>query len=182
MLYSYKGHEPDIGKAAFIADSAEIGGEVYLEENSSIWYHVSIRGDLAPVYIGRGSNVQDNSAVHVADELPVRIGANVTIGHSAVIHACTIGDNCLVGMGAIVLDGAEIGEESIIGAGALVTQNKKFPPRSLLLGSPAKLARELTAEEVAAIKRNAEEYMELAAEYSACRAYPICFSRNLRTK
>ncbi len=171
MFYSYKGHKPDVEKAAFIAESAEIGGEVYLEEKSSIWYHVSIRGDLAPVYIGKGSNVQDNSAVHVADELPVRIGRNVTVGHSAVIHACTIGNNCLVGMGAIVLDGAEIGEESIIGAGALVTQNKKFPPRSLLIGSPAKLARELTEEEVAAIKRNAEEYIELAEEYSSSEKY-----------
>ncbi|MFW5710732.1 MAG: gamma carbonic anhydrase family protein [Spirochaetota bacterium] len=171
MLYNYKQHKPDVNKAVFIAQSAEIGGEVYLEEKSSIWFHVSIRGDLAPVYIGRGSNVQDNSTVHVADDLPVRIGENVTVGHNAVIHACSIGDNCLVGMGAIVLDGAEIGEESIIGAGALVTQNKKFPPRSLLIGSPAKLARELTEEEIAAIKRNAAEYIELAEGYSSSGSY-----------
>jgi carbonic anhydrase/acetyltransferase-like protein (isoleucine patch superfamily) len=171
MLYKYKQHTPDIDKAAFIAESAEIGGEVYAEEDSSIWFHVSIRGDLAPVYIGKGSNVQDNSAVHVSDDIPTKIGKNVTIGHSAVIHSCTIGDNCLVGMGAIVLDGAEIGEGSIIGAGALVTQNKKFPPRSLLIGSPAKVARELTQEEIAGITHNAEEYIELAKNFSSSERY-----------
>ena len=171
MLYKYKQHTPDVEKSAFIAESAEIGGEVYTEEDSSIWFHVSIRGDLAPVYIGKGSNVQDNSAVHVSVDIPTKIGKHVTIGHSAVIHSCTIGDNCLVGMGAIVLDGAEIGAESIIGAGALVTQNKKFPPRSLLIGSPAKVARELTQEEVAAITQNAEEYIELARDYSVSERY-----------
>ena len=165
MIYTYKEHTPDLKKSAFVAESAEIAGEVYAEENSSFWFHVSIRGDLAPVYIGNGSNVQDNTVLHVADELPVKIGANVTIGHNAIIHACSIGNNCLIGMGAIVLDGAEIGEESIVGAGALVTQHKKFPPRSLLIGSPAKVARELTQEEVDAIGRNTAEYIELAKEY-----------------
>jgi len=166
MTYTYKNHTPELKKAAFVAESAEIAGEVYAGEDSSFWFHVSVRGDLAPVYIGQGSNIQDNTVLHVADELPVKIGANVTIGHNAIIHACSIGDNCLIGMGAIVLDGAEIGEESIVGAGALVTQHKKFPPRSLLIGSPAKVARELTQEEVDAIGTNAAEYIELAKEYS----------------
>lgn len=165
MIYTYKDHTPDLKKAAFVAKSAEIAGEVYAGEDSSFWFHVSVRGDLAPVYIGKGSNVQDNTVLHVSYELPVKIGANVTIGHNAVIHACSIGDNCLIGMGAIVLDGADIGEESIVGAGALVTQHKKFPPRSLLIGSPAKVARELTQEEVDAIGHNAKEYTELSKEY-----------------
>ncbi len=165
MVYTYKEHTPDLKKAAFVAESAEIAGEVYAEDDSSFWFHVSVRGDLAPVYIGKGSNVQDNTVLHVADDLPVKIGDNVTIGHNAIIHACSIGDNCLIGMGAIVLDGAEIGEESIVGAGALVTQHKKFPPRSLLIGSPAKVARELSQEEVDAIGRNAAEYIDLATEY-----------------
>jgi len=165
MIYAYKEHTPDVKQAAFVAESAEIAGEVYAEQDSSFWFHVSVRGDLAPVYIGKGSNIQDNTVLHVADDLPVKIGENVTIGHNAIIHACSIGDNCLIGMGAIVLDGAEIGKESIVGAGALVTQHKKFPPHSLLIGSPAKVARELTQEEVDSIRRNSTEYIELAKEY-----------------
>lgn len=165
MIYTYKNHVPDVEKAAFVADSADIAGEVYAEENSSFWFHVSIRGDLAPVYVGKGSNLQDNSVVHVDHDVPVRIGENVTVGHSAIIHACSIGDNCLIGMGATILNGAEIGDESIVGAGALVTQHKKFPPRSLLIGSPAKAARQLSDEEVKAIKANADEYIELAQKY-----------------
>lgn len=165
MIHAYKKHTPDVKQSAFVAESAEIAGEVYAEDDSSFWFHVSVRGDLAPVYIGKGSNIQDNTVLHVADDLPVKIGDNVTIGHNAIIHACSIGDNCLIGMGAIVLDGAEIGEESIVGAGALVTQHKKFPPRSLLIGSPAKVARELSQEEVDAIGRNAAEYIDLATEY-----------------
>lgn len=165
MIYTYKDHTPDLKKAAFVAKSAEIAGEVYAGEESSFWFHVSIRGDLAPVYIGKGSNIQDNTVLHVDIDLPVRIGSHVTIGHNAIIHACSIGDNCLIGMGAIVLNGADIGEESIVGAGALVTQHKKFPPRSLLIGSPAKVARELTQEEVDAIGHNAKEYIELSKGY-----------------
>lgn len=165
MIYTYRGKKPDVEKAAFVAESAEVSGEVYLEENVSLWYNVSIRGDLQPVYIGKNTNVQDNCVVHVANEIPAKIGAGVTVGHSVIIHACTIGDNSLIGMGAIVLDGSEIGEESIVGAGALVTQNKKFPPRSLILGSPAKVVRELSDEEVQSIRDNTDEYVELAKEY-----------------
>ena len=166
MIYRYKKHNPETGKAAFVAESADIAGEVYMEENASVWYNVSIRGDLKPVYIGKNSNVQDNSVIHVAHEFPARIGEGVTVGHGVILHACTIGDNSLIGMGAIVLDGSSIGEESIVGAGALVTQNKEFPPRSLVIGSPAKVARSLSDEEVASIRKNADEYVELAKEYA----------------
>lgn len=165
MIHNYKNSSPDIGKALFVANSAELAGEVYAGKDSSLWYNVSIRGDLAPVRIGEGSNIQDNSVLHVDRDGPCIIGDYVTVGHGAIVHACTVGNTCLIGMGAIVLNGAEIGDESIVGAGALVTQNKKFPPRSLILGSPAKAARELTEEEVQAIRKNAKEYIKLAGEY-----------------
>jgi carbonic anhydrase/acetyltransferase-like protein (isoleucine patch superfamily) len=166
MIYRYKGDSPNTEKAAFVAESADVAGEVYLEEDASIWCNVSIRGDLEPVYIGKNSNIQDNAVVHVAHEIPARIGNGVTVGHGVILHACTIGDHSLIGMGAIVLDGSSIGEESIVGAGALVTQNKEFPPRSLIIGSPAKLVRSLSDDEVASIRENADEYVELAKEYA----------------
>jgi len=165
MIHNYKNSSPDTGKALFVAGTAELAGEVYVGEDASLWYNVSVRGDLAPVHIGKGTNIQDNSVLHVDRDGPCRIGDNVTVGHGAIVHACTVGNTCLIGMGAIVLNGAEIGDESIVGAGALVTQNKKFPPRSLILGSPAKAARELTDEEVEAVRKNAEEYVKLAREY-----------------
>lgn len=166
MIYQYRGITPETEKAAFVAESADIAGEVYLGEDASVWYNVSIRGDLQPVYIGKGSNIQDGSVVHVAHELPARIGDNVTVGHNAIIHACTIGNTCLIGMGAIILDGAEIGEESIVGAGSLVTQNKKFPPRSLIIGSPAKAIRTLSEEQVESLHHHGKGYVELAREYA----------------
>ncbi len=156
----------DTSKAVFVAESADIAGEVYLEEDVSVWYNVSMRGDLAPIYVGKGSNVQDGSVVHVAPQLPARIGSGVTVGHGCIVHACTIADGCLIGMGATILDGSEIGEQSIVGAGALVTQHKKFPPKSLILGSPAKLVRSLSDEEIRGIEENAEEYIRLAKEYA----------------
>lgn len=165
MVYNFKNKKPIISETAFIAPSADIIGEVTVGESSSIWYNVTIRGDIAPVVIGKNSNVQDNSVIHVGHDVPAVIGNNVTIGHNVIVHACTIKDNSLIGMGAIILDYAEIGEESIVGAGSLVTKSKKFPPRSLIMGSPARLIRELSEEEIQGIRDNVQSYVDIVIEY-----------------
>lgn len=169
MEHTYKDTIPKTEPALFVAESAELSGDVRLADNVSVWYNVSMRGDLDRIEVGEGSNVQDGTVVHVSTDVPTIIGAGVTVGHNAIIHACRIEDSCLIGMGSIILDGSVIGEESIVGAGALVTQNKEFPPRSLILGSPAKQVRTLEEEEIKAIRKNAEEYIELARAYAESR-------------
>ena len=144
------------------APGAHVSGLVEFASDVNLWPGAVVRADIAPVTIGTGSNVQDNATIHVDFGFPATIGADVTIGHGAILHGCTIGNGTLIGMGAIILDGAEIGEGSIVGAGALVTQNKKFPPNSLVFGSPAKLVRETTPEERASNIQNARLYVELA--------------------
>ncbi len=165
MIYKFNGITPDIEKANFVAMSADIIGEVTAEENSSIWYNCTLRGDIAPIKIGKNSNVQDNTVIHVGHDVPTIVGDNVTIGHRVLLHGCIVEDGCLIGMGAIILDNSVIGRESIVGAGALVTMGKKFPPRSLILGSPAKEIRTLTEEEVESIKQNVASYVEISKEY-----------------
>lgn len=162
MVHAIQDMVPKIHQSAFVAWNAEVAGSVTLAKDVSVWFSVTLRADIAPIEIGEGSNIQDGSVVHVDTDAPTIVGRNVTVGHRAILHSCTIGDDALIGMGAIILNGAEIGSESIVGAGALVTQGKKFPPRSLILGSPAKLVRELSPEEIAGIKQNAEHYKELA--------------------
>jgi carbonic anhydrase/acetyltransferase-like protein (isoleucine patch superfamily) len=158
-------HKPNTEHAAFIADSAAIIGEVVLHKDSNVWFNVVLRADLAKIEIGEGSNIQDGTVCHVDYEKPVIVGKGVTVGHNATLHACKIGDNSLIGMGAIVLDGAEIGEECLVGAGAVVTPGKKIPPRSLVVGTPAVVVRQLKEEEVEGIKYNSLVYVELAKEY-----------------
>ncbi len=143
--------------SVWIAPTADVIGNVTIGEESSVWYRAVIRGDMCPITIGEGSNVQDGAVIHGNLGQPVEIGNCVTIGHNAIIHGCKIGNNVLVGMGAIILDEAQIGDNCIIGAGALVTGGKKIPAGSLVLGSPAKVVREVTREE---IKRNADNAME----------------------
>lgn len=160
MIHSIGPKSPRVDGTAFVAWNAEVAGDVGIGPGASIWFSASVRGDIAPIEIGEGSNIQDGAVVHVDTGLPCRIGKRVTVGHGAILHSCVVGDGALIGMGAIVLNGAEIGAGSIVGAGALVTQGKKFPPRSLIIGSPAAVKRELTDEEVAANLRNAEHYVE----------------------
>jgi len=150
-----------ISEKAYITKTAVIEGDVTVEENVSIWYGAVLRGDLAPIYVGEGSNVQENCTLHVDRNCPVKIGKGVTIGHGAIIHGCTVGDNSLIGMGAIVLNGAVIGKNCIIGAGALVTGGTQIPDNSLVIGSPGKVKREVTEAEIAANKENAKEYVNL---------------------
>jgi len=170
MIHSFEGARPDTSRAAFVAWNAEVQGSVTLGEGASVWYGAALRGDIEAIRVGAGSNVQEGAVLHVDEGSPCVIGDHVTIGHGAVVHACKVGDRCLVGMGAVILDRAVIGEDSIVGAGALVTQGKAFPPRSMILGSPAKLVRPLTDEEVAGLRAHAEAYVELARRTaSGCR-------------
>jgi len=152
--------------AEFVADNATIVGDVTLGKNTGIWFGAVLRADNDSITVGEGSNIQDNCVVHVSENHPITIGKNVTIGHGAIVHGCTIKDRVLVGMGAIILNGAEIGEDTIIGAGAVVTENKKIPPGSLVMGVPGKVIKELTEEQKAGILRNAEVYIGLAERYA----------------
>lgn len=155
----------NIAKSVFVAGGAKVVGNVTIGEDSSVWYNAVIRADSATIEIGENTNVQDNVVLHASHGHDMRIGDYVTIGHGAIIHGCTLKDNVLVGMGAIVLDGAVIEENCIIGAGALVTQNKVMPAGSLVLGNPAKVVRNITEEEKNSIQKNALEYTEEAKLY-----------------
>ena len=147
----------------YIARGAVIVGAVELGDHCSVWYNAVLRGDINRISVGHHTNIQDNAVLHLEDDLPCIVGNYVTIGHSAIVHACTVGDETLVGMGAIVLDGANIGRECLIGAKALVTQRTEVPDGSLVLGSPAKVVRALTAEERQRLKASAEKYARNAA-------------------
>lgn len=158
---------PTIAPGVFIAPSADVIGDVTLGEDSSVWYQAVLRGDINRIVIGPRSNVQDGAVVHLADDLGAYVGEWVTIGHKAVVHACTIHDEVLVGIGAIILDGAEIGARSIIGAGALVTGHTKIPSGSLVLGAPATVRRMLSLDEQADVKTWAEKYVAVSRHYLA---------------
>lgn len=156
---------PSIHETAFVAASADVIGRVTLHENSSVFYQATLRGDINEIVIGPNSNIQDNAVVHLADDYGCYVGEYVTVGHSAILHACTVKDEVLVGMGAIVLDGSVIGERSVIGAGALVTGGTEIPPGSLVLGSPAKVVRTLSIEEQAKVKGWAAKYVRVSREF-----------------
>lgn len=156
--------KPKIEQGVYIARGAAVLGDVVLSDFSSVWYNAVVRGDINQIVVGHHSNIQDNAVLHVAEEFPCLIGSYTTVGHSAIVHGCTIEDECLIGMGATILDGALVGERSIVGANALVTQGIQIPPGSLVLGSPAKVVRSLTEEEQMGLKVWAEKYVE-NAEY-----------------
>lgn len=157
---------PKIDPSVFVAKGATVLGNVTIEKDCSIWYHAVLRSVDAPITIGHSSNVQDNAVIHVDQDHPVSIGSQVTIGHGAIIHGCSIDDNTLIGMGAILLNGAQIGKNCIIGAGALIPQNKVIPDNSLVLGTPGKIIRQVTAEEIAHNTQNAENYVKERITYA----------------
>jgi carbonic anhydrase/acetyltransferase-like protein (isoleucine patch superfamily) len=163
MDYLYK--KPTIGKDVFIAPNSVLLGDITLKDYSSVWFGVVMRADKAPIIVGRYTNVQDNTTVHVGDDGPVVIGNHVVIGHNSVVHGCTIGNNCIIGMGSVILNNAKIGDNCIIGAGSLVTQNTEIPPGSLAVGSPARVIKEVTEEQKKFITFNAEEYFKASRKY-----------------
>ena len=165
MIKEFEGIMPEIDESVFVAESADIIGDVKIGKNSSVWYNTVLRGDEHAIRISKNTNIQDGTVVHVGLDVDTVIGDNVTVGHNALVHGCKIGNNSLVGMGAIVLNGAEIGEFCMIGAGALVTQNKKFPDGMLIIGSPAKAVRELTEEEKQSLIKSADDYCANAQKH-----------------
>jgi carbonic anhydrase/acetyltransferase-like protein (isoleucine patch superfamily) len=168
MLRPYRGILPKVAPSAFVDDSAQVIGDVEIGDESSVWMQVVIRGDVNIIRIGDRTNIQDGTIVHVQhDTHPTRIGNDVTVGHGAIVHGCTIHDRVLVGMGAIILNGATIGEDCIVAAGTLITEGATIPPRSMVMGSPGKVRRALTDAEVAMIQEFADNYVRYRRDYQA---------------
>ncbi|MCD8514859.1 MAG: gamma carbonic anhydrase family protein [Burkholderiaceae bacterium] len=158
---------PQVHPSAFVADSAQVMGRVTLAEDSSVWFGTVIRGDTETISVGRGSNIQDASVLHADVGYPLTIGERVTVGHQVMLHGCTIGDESLIGIGAVILNGAKIGKNCLVGARSLVTEGKEFPDGSMILGSPAKVVRQLTPEQIEGLRRSAQHYMDNAKRYQA---------------
>jgi carbonic anhydrase/acetyltransferase-like protein (isoleucine patch superfamily) len=168
VIRRYKDTSPRIDASAFIEDSAQVIGDVEIGRDSSVWFNAVIRGDVNFIRIGERTNIQDGCVLHVTkDTHPLILANDITVGHAVTLHGCTIKDRCLIGMGAIVLDGAEVGEDSIIGAGALVKEGMRVEPGTLVVGVPARVARKLSDEEKARIKRSALNYINYSADYKA---------------
>ncbi|MYL33816.1 gamma carbonic anhydrase family protein [Pontibacillus yanchengensis] len=167
MIYEYKGKLPHIHDTAYLADDVVVTGDVTIEEEVSIWFKTVIRGDVAPVHIGKRTNIQDQSLLHQSPNMPLIIEEGVTVGHQAMIHSSYIKKNALIGMGSTILDGAEIGEGAFIGAGSLVPPNKKIPPHTLAFGRPAKVIRNLTDEDSKEMDRIRTEYVEKGQYYKS---------------
>jgi len=165
-LYELDGVAPQLGTGAWVADSAEVIGNVQLGDNASIWFGAVLRGDNEKMTIGRNSNVQDISMLHSDPGSPLTIGENVTIGHQVMLHGCTIGDNSLIGIQAVVLNNAKIGRNSIVGAGSVVTEGKEFPDNSLIFGSPAKVMRTISDEDAARLRHGSDHYVQNAIRYA----------------
>ena len=165
-IYELDGLTPQLGEGAWVADSAQVIGNVQLADGASVWFGAVLRGDNEPMRIGKGTNIQEGSVLHSDPGFPLTLGENVTIGHQVMLHGCTVGDGTLIGIKAVVLNGAKIGKNCIVGAGALVTEGKEFPDGSMILGAPARLVRELTAEQQAGLQRAAVHYVANAKRYA----------------
>jgi len=159
-LYQYGEHRPAVYADVYIAETADVIGQVTLKARSSVWYQAVLRGDTDHLEVGEESNIQDGAVLHADPGFPLKVGNGVTVGHQAMLHGCTIGDGCLIGIQAVVLNGAVIGENSLVGAGAFIKEGAVFPPNSLIVGSPAKVVRELSEDVVAGLKKNAQSYVE----------------------
>lgn len=159
-IYQFKDKIPTLAASAYVANEAVVIGDVRLGENVSVWPGAVLRGDNEPIVLGDNSNAQEGAVFHTDPGFPLTVGKNVTVGHQAMLHGCTVGDGSLIGIQAVVLNGAVIGAESLVGAGALVTEGKTFPPRSLIIGSPAQAIRTLSDEDIAGLQRNAQTYVE----------------------
>lgn len=162
-VYELDGIAPKVAASAWVADSAQVIGKVELGENVSVWFGTVIRGDSEAIRIGKGSNIQDASVLHADPGMPLTLGENVSVGHQVTLHGCAVGDGTLIGIGAVVLNRARIGRNCLVGAGALVTEGKEFPDGSMILGSPARVARPLTAEQIASLQGIAQRYVDNAA-------------------
>ena len=164
-LIKHLNKQPQIHPTAKIFENAVLSGDITVSKNVNIWFNASLRGDMAPIFIGENTNIQDNAVVHTNTNLPTHIGANVTVGHGAIIHAATVEDDCLIGMGSIILDGAIIKKGALVGAGAVIPPNKVIPERMLVVGNPMRIIRELTEKELEANKNNKDYYLKLMQEY-----------------
>ena len=165
-IYKLEDKSPQIADTAWVAESAQVMGDVVLAPHASVWYNAVLRGDTATITVGENSNVQDGSVLHADIGKPLTIGANVTVGHMVTLHGCTIGDGSLIGIGAVVLNDAVIGRNCIVGAGSLVTEGKSFPDGSMIMGTPAKAVKTLTPEQMAGLARSAASYVENAKRHS----------------
>lgn len=165
-IYELDGVAPRVAASAWVAENAQVMGDVVIGEGASVWFGTTVRGDTDTITIGAGSNIQDGSVLHTDEGVPMHIGRGVTVGHLVMLHGCTVGDNCLIGIGSVILNRAEIGANSIVGANSLVPEGKSYPERSLILGSPAKVVRPLTDEEVARLQHSAAHYVKNAQRYA----------------
>jgi len=164
-IYELDGVAPEVAASAWVAHSAEVMGNVQLAEDASIWFGAVLRGDCESISIGEGSNIQDASVLHADLGKPLVVGRHVTVGHQVMLHGCTIGDESLIGIGAVVLNGAKIGRNCLVGAGALITEGKEFPDGSMIIGSPAKAVRQLTPEQIEGLRRSAQHYVDNARRF-----------------
>jgi len=166
-VYQLDEHQPRIHSSAWVADSAQVMGAVTMEADASVWFGATVRGDTEHITIGEGANIQDGSVLHADHGMPLTVGRHVTVGHMVMLHGCTIGDESLIGIGAVVLNGAKIGRNCLVGAGSLVTEGKEFPDGSMIMGTPAKVVRQLTPEQIEGLRQSARHYIDNARRFKA---------------
>ncbi len=164
-IYQLDNHTPSMPDSAWVADSAQVVGDVELGEEASVWFGVVIRGDTDAIKVGAGTNIQDMSVLHADFGMPLTVGSGVTVGHKVMLHGCTIGDDSLIGIGAVILNGAKIGKGCLVGAGSLVTEGKEFADGSMILGSPAKVVRQLSADQLEGLRQSARHYVDNAKRF-----------------